>query len=94
MTTSTREAEMTYTPAGSGMTWRCCTESRFGAGSAAQWSSRTTLPRNCERLITFEPSTAVTVNSGCTGSEGTGVNLILDIRGEGPLSPNGSGHDA
>ncbi len=37
---------------------------------------------------------AVTVNSGCTGSEGTGVNLIVDVRGEGPQSPNGPGHDA
>lgn len=37
---------------------------------------------------------AVTVNSGCTGPAGTDVNLIVDIRGAGPLSPNGSGHDA
>jgi hemolysin type calcium-binding protein len=37
---------------------------------------------------------AVTVNSGCSGSPGTDINLILDIRGEGPLSQNGSGADA
>jgi RTX calcium-binding nonapeptide repeat (4 copies) len=36
----------------------------------------------------------ITLNSGCTGSPGTDVNLIVDIRGEGPISPNGSGVDA
>jgi Ca2+-binding RTX toxin-like protein len=35
----------------------------------------------------------VTVNSGCTGSPGTDVNLIVDIRGGGPTSPYGSGAD-
>lgn len=37
---------------------------------------------------------AVTVNSGCTGSPGTGVNLIVDIRGNGPNAAGGPGHDA
>jgi Ca2+-binding RTX toxin-like protein len=37
---------------------------------------------------------AVTVNSGCTGPAGTDVNLIVDIRGEGPNSASGSGGDA
>jgi len=35
----------------------------------------------------------VTVNSGCTGSPGTDVNLIVDIRGDGPNSPVGNGAD-
>jgi len=42
----------------------------------------------------WEDITAVSLNSGCTGSPGTEVNLILDIRGDGPTSPNGSGADA
>ncbi len=42
----------------------------------------------------WEDGAAVTVNSGCTGSPGTLVNLIVDIRGAGPSSPYGSGHDA
>jgi hypothetical protein len=37
---------------------------------------------------------AVSVNSGCTGEPGTEVNLIVDIRGEGPNSAAGSGADA
>jgi Ca2+-binding RTX toxin-like protein len=47
--------------------------------------------------ISTEPwsdGAAVTVNSGCSGVPGNGINLILDIRGEGPLSSNGSGADA
>lgn len=47
--------------------------------------------------ISTEPwsdGAAVTVNSGCSGSPGNAINLILDIQGEGPLSPNGSGVDA
>lgn len=36
----------------------------------------------------------VTLNSGCTGTPGTDINLIVDIRGDGPHSPNGSGVDA
>lgn len=48
-------------------------------------------------LISTEPwsdGAAVTVNSGCVGSPGSDINLILDIRGDGPLSSNGSGVDA
>jgi RTX calcium-binding nonapeptide repeat (4 copies) len=37
---------------------------------------------------------AITLNSGCMGSPGTDVNLIVDIRGTGPRSPYGSGVDA
>ena len=37
---------------------------------------------------------AVTVDSGCTGSSGTAVNLIVDIRGNGPNAAGGPGHDA
>ena len=37
---------------------------------------------------------AVTVNSGCTGSPGTDINLIVDIRGSGPRSSAGPGQDA
>jgi hypothetical protein len=37
---------------------------------------------------------AVTINSGCTGSAGTDINLIVDIRGSGPNSPGGPGHDS
>lgn len=37
---------------------------------------------------------AVTVNTGCTGSPGTDVNLIVDIRGSGPRSSVGNGNDA
>jgi hypothetical protein len=37
---------------------------------------------------------AVTVNSGCNGTPGTDVNLIVDIRGEGPNSSAGPGHDS
>lgn len=42
----------------------------------------------------WDDGAAVTVNSGCTGSAGTDVNLIVDIRGEGPTSANGPGQDA
>jgi hypothetical protein len=42
----------------------------------------------------WDDGAAVTVNSGCTGSPGSDVNLIVDIRGAGPGSPYGSGHDA
>jgi hypothetical protein len=37
---------------------------------------------------------AVTVDSGCTGSPGTNVNLIVDIRGSGPNAASGPGQDA
>lgn len=37
---------------------------------------------------------AVTVDSGCTGSPGSDVNLIVDIRGNGPRSSVGNGEDA
>jgi len=37
---------------------------------------------------------AVTVDSGCTGSPGTDLNLIVDIRGNGPNAAGGPGHDA
>jgi len=36
----------------------------------------------------------VTLNSGCKGSPGTDINLIVDIRGAGPRSLYGSGVDA
>jgi hypothetical protein len=36
----------------------------------------------------------VTVDSGCAGSPGTDINLIVDIRGSGPRSSAGNGHDA
>lgn len=42
----------------------------------------------------WDDGAAVTVNSGCTGSPGSDVNLIVDIRGDGPKSPNGPGQDA
>jgi hypothetical protein len=42
----------------------------------------------------WEDAGAVTVNTGCTGSPGTAVNLIVDIRGNGPYSAGGPGHDA
>jgi hypothetical protein len=42
----------------------------------------------------WEDAGAVTVNTGCTGSPGTDVNLIVDIRGGGPNSSGGPGHDA
>jgi hypothetical protein len=48
-------------------------------------------------VISTEPwssGAAATVNNGCTGSPGADVNLILDIRGEGPRSSNGPGADA
>jgi hypothetical protein len=37
---------------------------------------------------------AVTVDSGCAGSPGSAVNLIVDVRGSGPRSSVGNGHDA
>jgi hypothetical protein len=42
----------------------------------------------------WDDGTAVSVNSGCNGSPGEAVNLIVDIRGSGPHSSAGSGHDA
>jgi hypothetical protein len=36
----------------------------------------------------------VTVDSGCSGTPGTDINLIVDIRGNGPRSSGGNGHDA
>ena len=39
-------------------------------------------------------SAPVTLNTGCAGLPGTDVNLIVDIRGDGPRSENGSGADA
>jgi hypothetical protein len=37
---------------------------------------------------------AVTVDSGCSGSPGSDVNLIVDIRGNGPTAAGGPGNDA
>ncbi len=42
----------------------------------------------------WDDAGAVTVDSGCTGSPGADVNLIVDIRGNGPRSSAGNGHDA
>jgi hypothetical protein len=44
--------------------------------------------------IAWDASSAVTVNSGCVGSPGSDVNLIVDIRGEGAKSETGPGVDA
>jgi hypothetical protein len=42
----------------------------------------------------WSDAAAVTVDSGCTGSSGTDINLIVDIRGNGPRSSAGNGADA
>ena len=42
----------------------------------------------------WEDGAAVSVNSGCSGSTGNDVNLIVDVRGDGPRSSAGPGHDA
>ena len=47
--------------------------------------------------ISTEPwsdGAAITLDSGCTGSPGSDVNVILDIRGGGPTSADGPGYDA
>jgi hypothetical protein len=42
----------------------------------------------------WDDAGAVTVDAGCTGSTGTDINLIVDIRGDGPRSSAGNGQDA
>jgi hypothetical protein len=44
--------------------------------------------------VAWNDAAPVTVNSGCTGSPGSDVNLIVDIRGSGPRSSVGPGVDA
>ncbi len=42
----------------------------------------------------WSDTAAITLNSGCVGVPGTDVNLIVDIRGDGPRGTRGAARDA